>query len=57
VRDRPHEHDLVAVVLGVDHREAGLLAEPAAAADEDLAVEGGTWRGIEHRRPDTSQTG
>jgi hypothetical protein len=39
VGDRPDEHDLVAGAVGVDDREARLVARPAAAADDDLVRE------------------
>ena len=41
MRDRPDQHDLVAVAVGVEHREAGVLAGEAAAADDDFTLECG----------------
>jgi hypothetical protein len=39
VGDRAHERDLVAVAVGVDDREAGVVARPATAPDQDLVLE------------------
>ena len=39
VRERADQHELVAAAVGIDHREAGLLAGEADAADDDLVLE------------------
>ncbi len=41
VPDRPDQHDLVPVPVGVEHAEAGVLAGEPAAADDDLTLECG----------------
>jgi hypothetical protein len=48
VGDRPDEHDLVAVAVGVDDREAGLVARPAAPPDEDLVLERRAGNALDH---------
>jgi hypothetical protein len=48
VRDRPDQHELVSVAVGVDHGEARLVARPPPAADEHLALEGGAGRPLDH---------
>jgi hypothetical protein len=39
VGDRPDQHDLVAGAVGVDDREACLVARPAQPPDHDLVLE------------------
>ena len=44
----PDEHDLVAVAVGVDDREARLVARPAAPPDEDLVLERRAGDALDH---------
>ena len=48
VGDRPDEHDLVAGAVGVDDREARLVARPAAPPDEDLVLERRAGDALDH---------
>ena len=48
VGDRPDERDLVAVPLGVDDREARLVARPATPPDQDLILKGCTGDALDH---------
>src|SRR3954451_17163423 len=49
VGNRPDERDLVAFPVGVDDREPGLIAGPAASADEDLILERRAGGALAHR--------
>ena len=52
VRERPDQHHVVALTVGVDDREARVLTRPAQAPDHDLVVELGSWLAVDHpRRP------
>jgi hypothetical protein len=53
VRERPDQHDLVAVAVRVEHGEAGLLARPAAAADDHLVLERCSRGALDHVREPT----
>ena len=47
VGERPDEHDLVAVAVGVDDREARLVARPAQPDDVDLVLERRAGRALD----------
>jgi hypothetical protein len=49
VRDRPDQRDVVAIPVGIDHGEAGVVAEPAPPADQDLVLERSAGRAVDHR--------
>ena len=49
VRERADEDELVAVAVGVDDGEAGLVAGPAEADDRDLGLEGRAGRALDDR--------
>ena len=49
VGDRPDEHDLVAGAVGVDDREARLVARPAEPPDDDLVLELRAGDAFDHR--------
>ena len=54
VRERADQDDLVTVAVGVDDREAGLLARPAQPRYEDFALERRAGRALDH--PSTERT-
>ena len=47
--DRADQHELVAVALGVEHREAAVLAGEPDPPDRDLALERRAGRALDHR--------
>ena len=49
VGDRSDEHDLVAGAVGVDDREARLVARPAEPPDDDLVLERRAGDALDHR--------
>jgi hypothetical protein len=57
VRDQPDQDELVAVALGIDDGEAGLLARVAPSPDRDLALERAAGHALDHRHDDPRRRG